>query len=312
MASPIDLPEEPQRVDRRRVLGLAAAAAAGLAGTAALVGCGDDGEAATASTTTAANATTTVATTAGASGMSGPGGTPPGPPPGNGAGGGGTAGGGSTPTDESGGECAPTPSETAGPYPGDGSNGPDVLAQDGVVRHDISASFGSSTTTAPGIPATINLTLLDNGNGCKPLAGAAVYLWHCDADGNYSMYSDGVTEENYLRGVQVADDSGKLSFTTVFPGCYSGRWPHIHYEVYANAADAVAGTSILRTSQIAVPQAICETVYADKATYPSSAQNLGQLTLASDNVFGDDSGASQLATTTGDAKSVTINATANI
>ena len=98
----------------------------------------------------------------------------------------------------------------------------------------------------------------------------------------------------------------------MFPGCYSGRWPHIHYEVYANQADAIAGTSILRTSQIAIPQDMCEAIYADTATYPSSAKNLGQITLASDNVFGDDSGASQLAKATGDVKGVTIDATSNI
>lgn len=78
---------------------------------------------------------------------------------------------------------AETPQETAGPYPGDGSNGPNVLEASGIVRQNITASFGISTTAADGVPLTFKLTLLDNSNGCAPLAGAAVYAWHCDRNG---------------------------------------------------------------------------------------------------------------------------------
>ena len=46
------------------------------------------------------------------------------------------------------------------------------------------------------------------------------------------MYSQGVENENYLRGVQAAGGDGIVTFTSVFPACYSGRWPHIHFEVY--------------------------------------------------------------------------------
>jgi hypothetical protein len=76
--------------------------------------------------------------------------------------------------------CAIIPEETAGPYPGDGSNGPNVLADSGVVRSDIRSSFGSSPTVAEGVPLTIRLTIED-GTDCVPLAGAGVYLWHCTA-----------------------------------------------------------------------------------------------------------------------------------
>ena len=107
------------------------------------------------------------------------------------------------------------PEETAGPFPGDGSNGPNILAESDVVRSDIRSSFGSSTTVAEGVPLTIQLTVQDA--ECAPLAGAAVYVWHCDRDGNYSMYSDAAADENYLRGVQEAADDGTLSFTTIFP-----------------------------------------------------------------------------------------------
>ena len=107
------------------------------------------------------------------------------------------------------------PQETAGPYPGDGSNGPNVLEASGVVRQDMTSSFGTSTSTAEGIPLTVTLTLLDNANGCTPLAGAAVYAWHCDREGRYSMYDSGLQNENYLRGVQEADANGQVTFTTI-------------------------------------------------------------------------------------------------
>ncbi|MGW0912981.1 dioxygenase family protein [Streptomyces sp. NPDC002784] len=161
-------------------------------------------------------------------------------------------------------ECAVIPEETAGPYPGDGSNGVNVLKESGVVRGDITSSFGDSAGgTAEGVPLTITLTVVDAASGCgTPKAGAAVYLWHCDRDGNYSLYSEGVTEENYLRGVQETDDEGRVTFTSIFPACYTGRWPHIHFEVYGSLADATSATSITSTSQLALPQDVCETVYA--------------------------------------------------
>jgi hypothetical protein len=77
------------------------------------------------------------------------------------------------------GDCVAIPEETAGPYPGDGSNGPDVLSQSGIVRSDTRSSFGQFSGTAEGVPLTIRLTILDASNACVPLAGAAIYLWHC-------------------------------------------------------------------------------------------------------------------------------------
>ena len=190
------------------------------------------------------------------------------------------------------------PQETAGPYPGDGSNGPNVLAASGVVRQDITSSFGTSSTRADGVPLTVTLTLLDNANGCAPLAGAAVYAWHCDKDGKYSMYDAGLRNENYLRGVQEADANGQVTFRTVFPGAYSGRWPHIHFEVFESMDNATAAGQVLAVSQIALTDAACRDVYAS-AGYEASARNFPRTTLKSDNVFRDDGGIYQLATMTG-------------
>jgi hypothetical protein len=135
-------------------------------------------------------------------------------------------------TTSSGASSAEIPEETAGPYPGDGSNGVNVLTESGIVRGDITRSFGSASGVAEGVPLTITLKVLDTANGSGALEGAAVYLWHCDRDGRYSLYSDGVTEENYLRGVQQTGGDGTVTFTSIYPAAYSGRWPHVHFEVY--------------------------------------------------------------------------------
>jgi hypothetical protein len=103
---------------------------------------------------------------------------------------------------------AVVPTETAGPYPGDGSNGPDVLDDSGIVRHDIRRSFGDRTTLAKGVPLRVNLPVTKKANDYAPLVGAAVYLWHCDRAGRYSMYSSGVTDENYLRGIARTNANG--------------------------------------------------------------------------------------------------------
>lgn len=210
-----------------------------------------------------------------------------------------TSGGSSTTTAS--GSCSVIPEETAGPYPGDGSNGVNVLSQSGIVRSDIRSSFGSSTTTATGVPLGITLTVLDTANGCAPLQGAAVYLWHCDINGKYSMYSQGVTNENYLRGVQETDADGTVHFTSIFPAAYDGRWPHIHFEVYPSVAKATSATNKLRTSQLALPKEVCDLVYATSG-YSQSVTNLSRTSLSSDMVFSDGYSL-QLATMSGSVSS---------
>jgi protocatechuate 3,4-dioxygenase beta subunit len=207
------------------------------------------------------------------------------------------------------GACSIIPEETAGPYPGDGSNGPNVLDDTGIVRSDIRSSFGTSTTTAQGAPTTVVLTVQNS--SCVPVQGLAVYLWHCDREGRYSMYSSGVTNENYLRGVQETDANGKVTFTTIFPACYSGRWPHMHFEVFPSVASAVSSTSAIATSQLAIPQAICDEVYATTG-YSQSITNLSRVSLATDGIFRDGV-STQLATVTGSAATgVTLELTMSV
>ena len=207
-----------------------------------------------------------------------------------------------TGTDTSSTSTGEIPDETAGPYPGDGSNGPDALEQSGIVRSDLRSSFGDATGTAEGVPMTLELTVSDLANGGSAFEGVAVYVWHCTREGGYSMYSDGVTEENFLRGVQVADADGTVSFTSIYPACYDGRWPHIHFEVYPDVDSISDAGNAIATSQVALPKATCEKVYAESG-YEASVANLAKVSLDSDNVFGDDSGASQLGTVTGDVTS---------
>jgi len=253
-------------VSRRRLLGLFAVGA----GTATLAACAPTGTAATASPTASPSATAlstpspSTSTTAPAVAL----------------------------------PAGEIPQETAGPYPGDGSNGADILERSGVVRSDLRSSLDGGAT-AVGVPMTLDLTILDMANGDVPLAGAAVYVWHCDAEGRYSMYSSGIQNETYLRGVQVVGADGVVSFTSIFPACYDGRWPHIHFEVYPNADAISDAANAIATSQVALPAATCDVVYAD-AAYTSSASNLSRVSLESDNVFGDDGGVLELATTTGD------------
>ncbi len=246
---------------RRRALGW-------LAGMA-LAGCGGGGSSSTTSSTSSSGSGTTPTT------------------------------GGTTTT----GSCSVVPNETEGPYPADGSNAANggvanALALAGIVRSDIRSSVAPGSATAAGVPLTLTLKLEDASNSCADLAGYAIYVWHCDAPGRYSLYSSGVTAENYLRGVQLTGADGTVTFTTIFPGCYAGRVPHIHFEVYRSTAQATSYANKLRTSQIAFPLDTCATIYAGASGYGSSTSNLASISFSSDMVFSD--GVSlELATLTG-------------
>ena len=204
---------------------------------------------------------------------------------------------GNSPSETSSGTGDTIPEETAGPYPGDGSNGVNVLTESGIVRSDITKSFGEATGVAGGVPLTLELTVLNTSKGSAGYEGAAVYLWHCNIDGQYSLYTDPITEENYLRGVQEADGEGLVTFTSIYPGAYFGRWPHIHFEVYPSLDAATMASGKLRTSQLALPEEACKIVYETDG-YTASAQNLEQTSLDGDNVFSDGYSL-QLATVTG-------------
>jgi protocatechuate 3,4-dioxygenase beta subunit len=194
-------------------------------------------------------------------------------------------------TASSGGACAVIPEETGGPYPGDGTNNnvnglAIALILSGIVRRDIRPSFAGATGAAAGVALTIKLQLVNADGACAALAGAAVYLWHCDRDGLYSMYSSPITAENYLRGVQEADADGVVTFTTIFPGCYAGRMPHVHFEVFPTLATSTIAANRIKTSQFGFPTATLAEAYTASG-YAASVRNLASISYATDKVFSD-------------------------
>lgn len=197
--------------------------------------------------------------------------------------------------------CVATPTEIKGPFPADGSNGRpraiNALAMEGIVRRDIRSSFAGMTGRAEGVRLELELQLAGAGTACTALARRAVYLWQNDAAGAYSLYN--LPQQNYLRGLQAADGEGRLRFTAIVPGCYGGRYPHCHFEVFESADAALAGARPLLVSQLAFPDAECRAIYRD-ARYGDSLRNLERLPLSRDFVFADTNGAGQIVTMSGD------------
>jgi protocatechuate 3,4-dioxygenase beta subunit len=162
---------------------------------------------------------------------------------------------------------------------------PNILAAPGIVRQDIRSSFDTSSTVAAGLPLRLELTLFDLSRACQPLADSAVYLWSCNRDGDYSLYGRGIERENYLRGVQFSDREGRLGFQTIFPACYSGRYPHLHLEIFKQGARALDASTRVLTTQLTAPREVCSRVYAGAAGYTGSAARFKGLRPRDDMVF---------------------------
>jgi len=187
-------------------------------------------------------------------------------------------------TTTTGSSCAVTATETAGPYP----DIMGMLNNPAFNRRDI-------TEGKSGTPLSLVLTIVNASSGCAPVTAAAVEIWQCDAAGNYSEYSqpgfNGVGQ-TFLRGVQTTDAAGQVTFTTIYPGWYSGRATHIHVEIY------VAGRSV-KVTQVAFPESISSSVYAS-GVYAAKGQNT--TSNAGDMVFSDGT-STELATVTGSVAS---------
>jgi protocatechuate 3,4-dioxygenase beta subunit len=193
-----------------------------------------------------------------------------------------TASGGTTITTFGGaGSCVLIPEETAGPYP------LDLSGDDVFVRSDI-------TEGRPGVPLALTLSLVNASADCAPIANARVDLWHCDAEGVYSGYSQpgsDTTGETFCRGIQVTDGNGQVTFQTIYPGWYQGRITHIHFQVFLD-------NGLAATSQIAFPPEVTDAVYAVEP-YAAKGPNTSVPTFADDNVFSDGT-QYQLAAASGD------------
>ena len=180
-----------------------------------------------------------------------------------------------TTTGTSSGSCTVMPTETAGPFP--------TITPSSLVRSDIRLD-------RTGVAFTISITVKNKNNSCAALSGAIVDIWHCDKDGYYSEYGgSGMQTVNYttvhfLRGRQTTDANGLVSFTSIFPGWYSGRATHVHVHIYNSA-----GTSLLIT-QIAFPEGSSSAVVTVNASTANGYTKgmTGYTYNASDNVFSDD------------------------
>jgi len=187
-------------------------------------------------------------------------------------------------------ECVVHPRETAGPFPADGSNRAhgtlaNVLSDSGIVRVDMRPNLDKSGAPAEGVALKLTIHLVDVRQSCAPLKEYAIYLWHCDAIGDYSIYNR--QDATYLRAVGVSNAQGAVEFITIIPGCYMGRFPHMHFEVYPSLAKATDYRTRILTSQLAIPAEVCRTAYESTPVYKPSIANLERSPLESDGIFRD-------------------------
>jgi len=185
-----------------------------------------------------------------------------------------TSSSGTTTTGSTNAACAVTPSETAGPYP----------SLTDIFRSDIREGKA-------GTMLTLTVKVVNVNAGCAAIPNANVEVWHCDSAGNYSEYGN-QTAQTYLRGTQTTNNSGEVTFTTIYPGWYQGRATHIHIEVSTNGASR-------KITQIAFPESVNSTVYRS-GVYASRGSN--PTSNLSDGIFADSLSA-ELVTPTGDPSS---------
>nr|WP_314497529.1 intradiol ring-cleavage dioxygenase [uncultured Chryseobacterium sp.] len=167
------------------------------------------------------------------------------------------------------GDCRLSPPETVGPFP--------IITPAQYVRASI---IGDRS----GVALLMNLTIQDQSNGCLPLANVYVDVWQCDKDGNYSQYGGNqlqtanYTGQNFLRGRQLTNANGQVSFISIFPGWYPGRAPHIHVEILT-----AGGVSLLVT-QIAFPTSVYSSVYGSNDYHGTPDRSNEQDSIFSDSL----------------------------
>ena len=167
--------------------------------------------------------------------------------------------------------CVVTPTEVEGPYPY-----PEGEINNPLNRADITG--GQS-----GVPLTLTLTVVNANDNCTAVENARVDIWHCNKDGYYSGYANqnsvlgnkSYLGETWLRGYQMADANGAVVFTTIYPGWYSGRATHIHFEVFVNNV-------LKKTSQLTFPDSVSDIVHVS-TLYAAHGINPSRIT--EDNIF---------------------------
>lgn len=174
------------------------------------------------------------------------------------------------------GNCIVTPTETEGPYPYPGGEITNPL-----MRPDI-------TGGQQGVPLSLVFSVVDVNNDCAIVENARVDIWHCNKDGYYSGYGNqtgGVLGtqsyigETWLRGYQLTDATGKLTFNSIYPGWYQGRATHIHLEVFVNNV-------LKKVGQITFAETISDAVH-QSALY--AAHGINTQRNSSDGIFNNSS-----------------------
>jgi protocatechuate 3,4-dioxygenase beta subunit len=187
--------------------------------------------------------------------------------------------------------CTVTPEGEIGPYFADDSAA-------GFNRTNI-ASNVDGTSTQAGVPLTLNVTVVDAKKNCGPYTGAQVDIWHCNASGVYSdISSENTSSDQWLRGYQLSDANGKLTFKTIIPGWYAGRTTHIHLRVRSSYSDASSTSDGTNTTQCFFDQTFVDTLYTTVAPYSANGKN--PTTNAGDHVYSQEEDGANLLTLTGD------------
>jgi protocatechuate 3,4-dioxygenase beta subunit len=153
--------------------------------------------------------------------------------------------------------CVLTPELTEGPYYIDGEK----------LRRDIREGHA-------GTLLTLRLRVLD-ASTCKPIRNAAVDIWHCDANGDYSGFGNATGNRTFLRGVQRTDATGLAVFKTIYPGWYRGRAVHIHVKAHV-------GGRVVHTGQLFFPDSVSDAVYKQA---PYAKRGAADMQNAEDSIF---------------------------
>jgi protocatechuate 3,4-dioxygenase beta subunit len=173
--------------------------------------------------------------------------------------------------------CVVRPASTPGPY----------YVDEKLLRSDI-RSDPTDGTVKEGIPLALTLHVSSIAKGaCAPLVGAIVDVWQCDAHGVYSDAVDplfNTTGKKFLRGHQITDQHGVVRFTTIYPGWYPQRTPHIHYKIRSPES---AKSPYEFTGQMYFHEGMSDRVYAKP---PYAARGKRTVSNATDRIYNADGG----------------------
>lgn len=203
-----------------------------------------------------------------------------------------------------------TPELTEGPY------WVNTMLHRSDVRGNTATAKTSAGVLQQGVPLNLAINVLDATNGCKPLNGVAVDIWHANAHGLYSdetsQQAGGGTSagdtggQDFLRGYQVTGKDrglrhsalpGQVSFKTIWPGWYTGRAIHIHVRVrkLASSGATIAGY----TTQIFFSDADNNRVLTAVAPYNTRSPEKDPTTDENDTVLQSSDDATNIVAVTG-------------